>query len=216
MRVNEFYYLVRNHVDKSLRGSARQSLLDDVIKACHVLTGLLLGTVSHGDAYNFICIGRYLERADMTSRIVDIGSVTLLGDLPGEEEGTAADSILWANVLRSLSAYQMYRQFANDRVNGEDVVGFLIRDPKFPRAIARCLGVLSDCLNELPRNEAALRANSRLQRMIDEMDIAQLIGGDLHGAIDSLQLDLGELHGLVAQTWFDYAPQAASQVQSQT
>ena len=215
IRVNEFYYLVRNHVDKSLRGSARQSLLDEVIKACHVLTGLLLGTVSHGDAYNFIRIGRNLERADMTSRIVDIGSVTLLGDRPGEEEGAAADSILWANVLRSLSAYQMYRQFANDRVNGEDVVGFLIKDPKFPRAIARCLGVLSDCLNELPRNEAALRANSRLQRMIDEMDIAQLIGGDLHGAIDSLQLDLGELHGLVAQTWFDYAPQAASQVQSQ-
>ncbi len=213
-RVNEFYYLVRNNVDKALQGSARQSLLDEVIKSCHVLTGLLLGTVSHGDAYNFIRIGRNLERADMTSRIVDIGSVTLLRRRAGGEE-EATDSILWANVLRSLSAYQMYRQHANDRVNGEDVVEYLVKDPKFPRAIGRCLGVLSQCFADLPRNEAALRANSRLQRIVDDMEIGQLIGGGLHEAIDQLQLDLAELHGLVAQTWFDYAPQPAAQAQSQ-
>lgn len=213
-RVNEFYYLVRNNVDKALKGSVRQNLLDDVIKSCHLLAGLLLGTVSHGDAYNFIRIGRNLERADMTSRIVDIGSVMLLGERADEEED-AADSILWANVLRSLSAYQMYRQHANDRVNGEDVVEFLVKDPKFPRAIGRCLGVLNQCFAELPRNEAALRANSRLQRMVDEMNIPKLIGGGLHDAIDDLQLDFGELHALVAQTWFDYAPQSTAQVQSQ-
>jgi len=202
-QINEFYLYARSDVQKALRRKGRHEFLNDAISFCHQITGLLSGCMSHGEAYNFIRIGRNLERADMTTRIVDVGCLNLL--TAKENIPEAYDNILWMNVLRSITAYQMYRQHVQDRVNGEDVVEFLMKDVAFPRAVAHCLGELNQCFSQLPRNDHPLRSLTRVQRMISEMDVTKLFETNLHDFIDQLQVELGDIHAQVAQTWFDYA-----------
>lgn len=202
-QINEFNIYVKQYVDTALKRDNRHEFLDDVVHYCHQITGLLLGNMSHGTAYNFIRIGRNVERADMTTRIADIGCMALLterDDIPD-----AYDNILWMHVLRSLNAYQMYRQNVQDRVNGEDVVDFLMRDMEFPRAVAHCLEGLNLFIQKLPNNDHALRVISRVQRLINEMNPSKLIESQLHEFIDELQIDLAEIHTQVTNTWFDYS-----------
>lgn len=201
-KINEFHLYVRKNVAKALKRDGRHKFLNDVITFCNQMTGVLFGNMSHDSAYNFIRIGRNLERADMTTRIVDVGCLNLIQER--EDIPDAFDDMLWRNVLRSLSAYQMYRQHVPDRVNGEDVVDFLMKDEQFPRAVAHCLGELESCITRLPHNDLPLRSITHTQRMIKESKVEKLLESGLHEFIDEIQIDLGEIHTQVTQTWFAY------------
>ena len=210
-KINEFHLYVKKNVVHALKQDGRHKFLNDVITYCHQMTGLLFGNMSHDSAYDFIRIGRNLERADMTTRIVDVGCLNLLqerADIPD-----AFDDILWMNVLRSLSAYQMYRQHVPDRVNGEDVVNFLIKDEQFPRSVTHCLIELENCILHLPLNDHPLRSITQTKRMLNEARVDKLLHSGLHEFIDNIQLDLAGIHAQVAQTWFGYGD---SQQQQQT
>ena len=92
-----------------------------------------------------------------------------------------------------------------ERINGEDVVDFLMRDNEFPRAIIHCLDELNECVSRLPKNDHPLRSISRVQRAVQELDVNKLMNGKLHEFIDTLQVDLADIHSQVSQTWFDYS-----------
>ncbi|XOV88720.1 MAG: alpha-E domain-containing protein [Pseudomonadota bacterium] len=210
-RINELYLYLRNNLDQGVKRDGRHEFLANVVNRCHQLTGLLSGNMSADTAYNFIKIGRNLERADMSTRIVDVGCLNLMN--PVDSELTEYENILWMNVLRSLSAYQMYRQHVQDRVNGEDVVDFILRNEKFPRAVAHCLTEVENCCGQLSNNDGPMRAIGHSKRMLSGTNTATLLKeAKLHEFIDSLQLDLADIHTQVAGTWFGYAPPAAEAV----
>ncbi len=206
-QINNLYLYTRENAAKGISRGPRNQLLQQIIAHCQQLTGLLAGAMSHNSAYNFIRLGRNLERADMTTRIVDVGSVSLL---PTLQVGGAAsepviepyENIIWMNVLRSLSAYQMYRQHVLDRVNGEDVVTFLLQDTQLPRSVIHCLSKLEFCLQKLPGNEDAILQVSRAQALVASADIPALLQKGLLEFIDELQVEIGEIHGRIAEAWF--------------
>ena len=85
-------------------------------------------------------LGRNIERADTTTRILDVGSLLLT-----EKRSSVLRShegVIWMNILRSMNAYQMYRQEVRRKVVGEEVVKFLIHDKSFPRSFAFCLDLI--------------------------------------------------------------------------
>lgn len=202
-QINEFHIFVKNNVNSALKRDGRHEFLDAVLNFCHLISGLLSSSMSHGEAYNFTLIGRNIERADMTTRIIDVGCLNLIHHPDSTPE--TYDNILWMNILRSLSGYQMYRQHMLERINGEDVVAFLMRDKEFPRAIIHCLDELNECVSRLPKNDHPLRSISRVQRTVQELDVKKLMNGKLHEFIDTLQVDLADIHSQVSQTWFDYS-----------
>ena len=202
VKVNELHLYIKNNGDQGLTRTGRHEFLSEIISRCHQLTGLLAGSMSDDTGYNFIKMGRNLERADMTTRITDVGCLNLLSDPKAELE--AYDNILWMNVLLSLTAYQMYRQNVEDRVRGEDVVNFLLRNRKFPRAVAHCLSEALACCETLPHNEQTLRAIGQAIRSIDTDVISLLRESKLHDYIDEIQLDLANIHNSIANSWFGY------------
>ena len=106
------------------------------------------------------------------------------------------------SVLKSLSAYQMYRQQVRMRVNGPDVLKFLLQDEYFPRAVAFCLRQLDICLRKLPRHDAALAALAALQQKLNAATVPELTREGLHDFIDEVQIGLGELHDQIAAANF--------------
>ena len=183
--VNELFLFAKKKIASKTFTKDRYEFLSEIVMRCQQITGLLAGTMSHGPAYQFIRVGRNLERADMTTRLIDVGSATIIA--PGDEL-ERLENRLWTYVLRSLSAHQMYRQYVRRRVLPEQVLTFLLKDMDFPRTVAHTLGEICSCFDKnLPHNEEPLRAVLRLQRLIAEANVEKLRSEGLHDFIDELQ-----------------------------
>lgn len=201
IKVNKLYLDVEKNLSKGVKRDGRHELLGDIISACQELNGYLSSCMSVNEAYNFLRIGTNIERADMTTRILDVGCLNLLND--ENPETLEYESILWMNVLMSLTAYQMYRQHVDDTINGEDVSGFLLKDEMFPRAVAHCLADIRTSFNLLPNPEKPLKAINRAARVVRKADVAALLdAGELHDFIDDIQAELGVIHNNVNTAWF--------------
>jgi len=173
---------------------------DEIVGRCHEITGILEGTMSHGPAYQFVRLGRSLERADMTSRIIDVAAATLMS---GRDGLRLYDSTIWRAVLRALSAYQMYRQYVRRRILGPDVFAFLLRDREFPRSVAHCVTVLEQALHVLPRCGETLTQLESLRDHLDGIDLQDVEHEAVHQFVDELQLELAALHDAIFETWLN-------------
>ena len=158
--------------------------------------------MNHDEGYNFLTIGRLLERADMTTRIIDVRSNSLLPDTTSELRPFTG--VQWMSVLKSLSGYQMYRQKMHSRLVRAKVLEFLLRDTEFPRAVARCASLIDKGLRELPRNEDSIRMLGGLQRALQRGAVAELAEDQqaLHDYLDELQVHLANVHSEIERTWF--------------
>jgi uncharacterized alpha-E superfamily protein len=197
--VNELYLFSKDSLRGGISDRRRHEVLSRIVAGCQQINGMLAANMSHGPAYQFVRMGRNVERADMTTRVMDVATAALL---KGSDELTPYTNTVWMAVLRSLSAYQMYRQYVRRRVVPEDVLAFVLTDEQFPRALRYCLEQLETALRKLPRPEDALRAVARLQRQVDELDFNRLDHSGLHEWIDMVQLELGVTHMAIYRTWF--------------
>jgi uncharacterized alpha-E superfamily protein len=181
----------------------RLAWMDRVIRDCQVLRGLLSSTMSHDAAYSFVEIGRAIECADMTTRILDVQAGVLLAEL-GSSSNTAATyaDITWACVLKSLGAHQMFRRTVRSGISGADALRFLLRDPQFPRSVEHSLTRISRSLLELPRYDVAMARCARVQAQLVDAEVGALAGSGLHDYVDELQIGIGELHSALADTYF--------------
>ena len=199
-RINGLYILVNGHAAGALERTRRYSLLDQIIERRQSVIGLLSDCMSHDVAFQFIKLGRYLERADMTTRIVDINAAVLVPRQQSAEDPAIA--LLWMGVLESLNAYQMYRRHVSVRVHGPEVVGFLLRDARFPRTVTYCLRELKECLIQLPHHAAPMKMLRIAERRLQGMHIGGLTPVARHEYLDAVQSDLAGLHDAIAAEYF--------------
>jgi uncharacterized alpha-E superfamily protein len=199
--VNELYLYSKESLRGGISDRKRHEVLTRIVTGCQQINGMLASNMSHGPAYQFLRLGRNVERADMATRVTDVATATILR---GRDELTPFTNTVWMAVLRSLSAYQMYRQYVRRRIVPEDVIAFVLLDDQFPRALRYCLNQLETALRQLPRPDDGLRAVARLQRQLDELDFNKLDHESLHDWIDMTQLELGVVHVAINRTWFTH------------
>lgn len=197
--MNELYLYARDELAKGMTKGGRHTYLKYVILGIQGISGLLSGTMLHDQGYEFLHLGRFLERADMTTRIVDVRSANLLA---GESALRPFETIQWVSVLKSMTAYQAYRRSEQVRVQRGPVLRFLFQNKEFPRSVNHCVDACRVSLDQLPRNESALRVAGRLKRALESVHPTELDQQQLHAFVDDLQLAIGELHAEIARTWF--------------
>lgn len=199
-RVNELLMLVRRRLASRNSRQTLYDFLSQIVQRCQGITGLLAGTMSHDAAYQFVRLGRNLERADMTTRILDVGSATLIAS---DAELKRLENRLWTWLLRALSAHQMYRQAVRRQVTGAVAAGYLLHDTLFPRAVLHTLGEIRACLKALPRSATAVRALAQAERRVRDTDFHAVFPDTFHAFIDDIQLDLSSIHERIQRTWFE-------------
>ena len=199
-QINDLYLYCKKQLAKAVPQNRRYDFLKFIIQNAQQITGQMMGTMTHNNAYDFLRMGRNLERADMTTRIIDVRSESLLP--AAKEDLQPFENLQWMSVLKSMSAYQMYRQQMKASVRRELVLEFLIKDRQFPRAYSHCLAEVQECLSYLPNNEAPLRLVMHTRRMISNFDPEKLFQEDLRSFLDELQLHLAGIHDAVGQTYF--------------
>lgn len=199
-QINELYLHARGQANRVLSRSGRFEYLRHIILGAQTITGLLAGTMNHDEGYDFLRMGRNLERADMTTRIVDVRSATLLSET--HEDLTPFENIQWVGVLKSLTGYQMYRRTTRIRVRRPDVLRFLFQEAVFPRSVAHATGEVESCLSHLPLNEKPLKAIRSLRRKVLRTKPDGLRQEHLHEFIDELQAGLARVHNSIAASYF--------------
>ena len=198
-RVNDLYMIAKRNAASGYSKKGRYDYLQTVISGSQTVTGLLAGTMLHDIGYDFLRMGRNLERADMTTRIIDVRSANLL---PEHEGLTPFENIQWMSVLKSMTAYQMYRRTIQVRVRRPDVLKFLLKDKKFPRSFFHALLEVKTCLRHLPRNDELIAELNEVGKKVLRADQAVLAQNELHKFIDELQLGLGDLHNSITEQYF--------------
>ena len=193
-------YAIENKA-KALTRRERYQFMQHVIDSCHLISGKLSASMSHDQIYEFVRMGRNIERADMTSRVIDVRAENLLPKRA--EDMKPFSDIQWKSVLDSLAGYQMYRRYVHVRVRGVEVLRYLLQDAYFPRAINHCLDQFEQCLRNLPRNEAPQYALVRAQRLVRHADVDRLVHGDLNDFINDVQLALIDINAELTATYFE-------------
>lgn len=200
-KINELYLTSKKELPTVMSRRNRYEFLSFLIGNIQQLTGLLAGTMPYNSGYHFVCIGRNLERADMTSRIAD--TMTVQTVLNEQKDTTRPyDYVLWMNVLKSLSAYQSYRQEVRAAVSRDNIVNFIVKNREFPRAILHCLYEIQNATQKLPRHIIPLRHLNRLLKKLEDTEVAPLDSNELHQFIDTIQMDIASFNRHFSETYF--------------
>ncbi|MEY4590048.1 MAG: hypothetical protein RL497_2124 [Pseudomonadota bacterium] len=200
--VNALTMFVQDNLSQALNREQRHGFLKGVIRGCQQVNGLMYGTMSHDKAWDFLRLGRNLERADMTTRILDIGVATWM-QTQKDDGAIYAKQIIWGNVLRSVGAEQSYRRSLRAAVEADDVARYLLEDEQFPRTIKHCLQSMDDSACKLPLAEPVILRLAQLQSsLFVEVDY-QTLDESFREYLNAMQLELAQLHSSIADTWFN-------------
>jgi uncharacterized alpha-E superfamily protein len=198
-QLNELKLYADAHITDALPRRGRFEILTEIIHRCQQLTGLLAGTMTHDHGYDFIRIGRNLERSDMSTRVVDVGALSL----QGAEDNSGLDIHVWTSMLKALNAYQMYRKDVQIGVHCSDVVSFLLQNDYYPRSVAHCLDQVEECLGDLPLHKDTLAPLREVRRRVNRLKPGKLNANSLHAEVDRLQVGFSDIHKKIRETWFD-------------
>ena len=199
--LNKLYHFVIESLSLAVDRRTRMAWLERVIRDCQVLRGVLGSTMSHDEAYSFLEIGRAIECADMTTRVLDVQAGVLLAEAKATVTPAYSD-ITWASVLKSLSAHQMFRRTVRNGISGPGALRFLLRDPQFPKSVEHSLTRISRALLELPRYEHAMSGCAHVQQLLENAAVGDLASTGLHDFVDDLQIGIARLHDALTSTYF--------------
>jgi uncharacterized alpha-E superfamily protein len=204
-QVNAFYHFVQNAAtDESLNWS---SFFGRVKAESHLYVGIANVTMSHNEGWQFGQLGRFLERADKTTRILDVKYFILLPS--SRDVGSTLDELQWMALLRSVSAYEMYRKRDVHRINPTAVADFLLLEREFPRSIRFCIQSAERALHRIVGTKPGTwrspveRSLGKLRSDLDYVMIDEVVESGLHEFLDDLQSRINDVDRYVFETFFD-------------
>jgi uncharacterized alpha-E superfamily protein len=189
--LNDLSIYVRGAAVTSVERRRRDRFLTRVIDESRRLDGVVISTMTRDEVYDMWRLGRYIERADMTTRVLGVRAATLLSVPPGTTD--EFNEVQWMGVLRSLSALQMYQRSSRGPIDGPSVVRFLLFDHRFPRSVAGCLAEIRASILHLPEYSTVLGAVEAADRQLRRSRPAADDGAALDAAMEGVQVALARL-----------------------
>jgi uncharacterized alpha-E superfamily protein len=209
--INTFYLRLRDTSPDHFRSMDHmQEFFNDIKRSCQLFHGVVDSTITRNEAWHFGRLGRHIERADKSSRFLDVKYFTLLQD--SSTVGSTLDLMLWTAVLKSVSAYNMYRQ-THRALTPMNIVAFLILDKLFPRSIAYCmrqaelsLYCIAGSIPERGYTNPAEKALSKLRSEIEYTEIEDIFRAGLHQYLDGFQIRNNEVDSAIFDMYFGLKP----------
>jgi uncharacterized alpha-E superfamily protein len=207
-QVNDFYLMVNEAADVGSLSELHR-FFPEVKMASHLFAGVMDATMTHNEGRHFGQLGRLLERADKTGRILDVKYYILLPAVT--DVGSSLDDLQWIALLKSASAYEMYRK-RQYRITPRGVTEFLILNREFPRSILFCLLEAERSLHKISGTPPGTwrtdsdRTLGRLRSELDYLTIDEIIQHGLHEFLDNLQIRLNDVGDKIFSDFFALEP----------
>ena len=208
--LNIFHNELRRRSRTPLHPAELSRFCGYVKETCQAHTGITEGTFYRDEGWHFYRLGRAIERADQTTRLLDVKYHLLLPSL--EHVGTPLDVSQWNALLRSAAAYHAFRRVHPSGMTPSDVAGFLLFNRNFPRSIAASVDAVERNIAELRHHyelDNGGRALARIQQVrekLDSQDVGTIIRHGLHEYLDELQRDLRAVTRDLGEAFFGLVP----------
>ncbi len=209
-QINMFYNRVRQLGPDDIAASRLSGLCAWLKEACQLHTGITEGTFFRDQGWAFYSIGKYMERGDQTTRLLDIKYHTLLPSI--DDVGSPVDLSQWNSVLRAAAGYHAFRRIYPRGMSASSVAGFLLLNTSFARSLALCAWLMQFHLAQLRAGYGLRSASGPLERLdglrgsLAERDIRQVIAGGLHEFLDGVQKELSLLYADIASAFWEGTP----------
>ena len=205
-QVNKLYLFLGSPRAQRRFAASPSRFFDGIKRACILFDGLVDGTLPRTEVFHFLQIGRYLERVNQVSRILNVKLHGLRDDGPIDEPPMRI--VHWSSLLRSCSAYEAYLREHHDRIDPEGVVRYLVLDADFPRAMRFCVARCVESLREIAggdEDEYRSEAERQLGRLDSELryiDVTEIFGRGLNTFLTSIQDACNRVGDEIHQAYF--------------
>jgi uncharacterized alpha-E superfamily protein len=214
MQMNVFHRDMLSLKDADLHGDRLSRLCGRIKEGVQAHTGITEGTFFRDQGWDFYQLGRLIERADQTTRLLDIRYHLLVP--AASEERKQAELTQWGGVLRAAAGYHAFRRVAPAGFTPADVVSFLLHDGSFPRSVSVCIAMMEWHLSNL-RSRYGLRGTVAALERVEELragligrPVEKILADGLHIFLDAVQRDLILLASEIGTAFFrDWRPLAA-------
>ncbi len=208
--INQFYWKVKEAAHHQMDLLTLQAFYNEVKMGSQLFFGIVDSTITRGEGWHFGRVGRFLERADKISRFVDVKYFILLPE--ANQVGSPLDILQWSSVLKSASAYNMFRQQYKE-ITPPNIVEFLVLDKLFPRSVLHSLLYAETSLREISGTPSSMRYSneaekklSRLRSEIEFTSVDEIFDRGLHEFIDAFQGKNNEVGQFIFDTFFAFKP----------
>lgn len=221
--INRLYLNLKGTNAKAIWKKGPSEFYQEIREYSHLFQGVTEATFPHRTGYEFIKAGKFLERADKTSRILDIKNI-LDNAQDSAPSGGMVDVAEWIAILRACSGLEAYHQRFVTNVESRNVVDFLLRSRDFPRSVLFSLNQLQLALHAISRcpithysNEAE-RRSGRLISNLNYASIDEILERDIHVYLDSIQDEIGKIALEISNRYmfFPIVDPVSEQTQSMT
>jgi uncharacterized alpha-E superfamily protein len=206
--INELDIYAKRHSFKGVIRADRHEYLNTIIEGCQKVSGLLTAAMSRDAGWCFFMMGRYLERADMNTRILDSAISVMMQSQ--QEEQVQLGRLVWSKVLKSQSAYLNYRRSVRSSVNGAMAASYLLTDPCFPRSQQFCFTQIKLCTESLPRSNQVAEQVGHLLAMTKGVERSEQLDLSFSHYLNEVQLEIISLHQQISQNWFNFSLEASA------
>ncbi len=204
--INRLYLYLRSSQARQTWASAPDEFCNEVKRSSLYLQGLVEGTLLESEGFHFMDAGRFLERADKTTRILDVRYQTLPPKgVPGPINET--DALEWVAVLRSCSALDAYRQTFGADVHPARIAELLVLSDEFPRSVRACVARLDAALRKIagtPSHRFTNEAEKLSGRLLAELQFStleEIFAPGLHQYLDQVQIRLNAVGDALFQAY---------------
>ena len=208
-QLNDFYHFVNDAAASRIEPTPE--FFDTVRRKALLWTGIMGSTMSHDMSWHFLNLGRMIERADKTSRILDVKYFNLLPNV--QDVGTAIDDLQWSALLLAISGFEAYRRKYRI-IKIDDVIEFFLFNEDFPRSVRYCVASAHWSLGQIEKassstaNESriggatALAQTTALRHRLSNTCVKEVLAGGMHQFIDSVQVELNQIGNSLNEDYF--------------
>ena len=190
-QLNQLHLVLNRPVSRRRFAAGPYRFYERIKRSCVLFNALVDVTMPRTEAFYFLEVGRYLERVDMTSRVLNVWFAAV--DQQESEIDPAWHAVYWTGLLRSCSAYEAFLKRHQDRLEPENIVQYLVLELDFPRAmrfcVARCLESLRGITGSQEERYAgeAERQLGRLDSDLRYADVSEIMHRGLPAFVASVQ-----------------------------
>ncbi len=216
--INISYLQFRDWDVDRILAEGPHAFFNRVKNASHLFQGILNRTLLMSETRDWLDIGRFLERGDQTARLLDVKYHDLLPAYQEEDAesveplgvGSTMDMHGWIAVLKSVSAFEMYRKIYRGGILPASVVDFLVLHPQFPASVNHCVKRVEGCLKRISGNSSSApstepeRVVGRLVADLTYSRPEEIILEGLHEFLDGVQVRCIEIGNAITRTYLSY------------
>lgn len=203
--LNDLYHFMKACVQKKVWRKENAECYKQIRTKLQLMGGIAYDTSPRMQGWYFTQIGQFLERADKTSRILDVKYHILLPSV--DSVGTPIDFLHWNALLKSVSGFNTYRQHYG-KLNPTHIVEYLILNKYFPRSILFCLSSAEECLHEISASRRGFTNQAEkeigmLRSQLEFAEVGDLFNSGLHEYLDQLQLRINKISKEIYHQYFE-------------